>query len=167
MTNPCLHFRYSDPDYLLSLEDAIQNGLPTLLENVTEEMDPGLEPVLLRQTFRQKGTGCYCCDGGVSLSKLAVAHFTDCILIGDSVIEYNPDFRLYLVTELRNPHFAPEVAVKVTLLNFTITPEGLQDQVSYFLPCFQSIARICTFLEFSAARHPGCGGKAAVGRDEE
>ena len=50
-------------------------------------------------------------------------------MIGDAVVEYNPDFRLYLVTELRNPHFAPEVAVKVTLLNFTITPEGLQDQV--------------------------------------
>ena len=60
--------------------------------------------------------------------------FADCILIGDSVVEYNPDFRLYLVTELRNPHFAPEVAVKVTLLNFTITPEGLQDQVQYLFP---------------------------------
>ena len=50
-------FRYSDPDYLLSLEDSIQNGIPTLLENVTEEIDPGLEPVLLRQTFKQNGTG--------------------------------------------------------------------------------------------------------------
>ena len=38
-------------------------------------------------------------------------------------------FRLYIVTELRNPQFTPEVAVKVTLLNFMITPEGLQDQL--------------------------------------
>ena len=30
------------------------------------------------------------------------------------------------MTELRNPQFPPEVAVKVTLLNFMITPEGLQ-----------------------------------------
>ena len=69
-----------------------------------------------------------------SVSSLYIA---DCILIGDSVVEYNPDFRLYLATELRNPHFAPEVAVKVTLLNFTITPEGLQDQVQYivFIMC--------------------------------
>jgi len=30
---------------------------------------------------------------------------------------------------LRNPHYLPEVSVKVTLLNFMITPEGLQDQL--------------------------------------
>jgi hypothetical protein len=45
------------------------------------------------------------------------------------VVEYNPNFKLYIVTDLRNPHFAPEVAVKVTVLNFMITPEGLQDQL--------------------------------------
>lgn len=42
------------------------------------------------------------------------------------IVEYNPEFKLYIITELRNPHFAPEVAVKVTLLNFMITREGLQ-----------------------------------------
>lgn len=30
---------------------------------------------------------------------------------------------------MRNPHYLPEIAVKVTLLNFMITPEGLQDQL--------------------------------------
>ncbi len=45
------------------------------------------------------------------------------------MVEYNPNFKLYIVTDLRNPHFAPEVAVKVTVLNFMITPEGLQDQL--------------------------------------
>ena len=34
--------------------------------------------------------------------------------------------RLYITTEARNPEFPPEIAVKVTLLNFMITPEGLQ-----------------------------------------
>ena len=56
----------------------------------------------------------------------------DCILLGDQVIEYNPTFKLYIVTDLRNPHFPPEVAVKVAVLNFMITPEGLQVQ-SHFL----------------------------------
>ena len=42
------------------------------------------------------------------------------------MIEYNPTFKLYIVTDLRNPHFPPEVAVKVAVLNFMITPEGLQ-----------------------------------------
>lgn len=37
--------------------------------------------------------------------------------------------RLFITTKLRNPHYLPEVAVKVTLLNFMITEPGLQDQV--------------------------------------
>ena len=36
---------------------------------------------------------------------------------------------LYIATESRNPEFPPEIAVKVTLINFMITPEGLQDQM--------------------------------------
>jgi len=30
---------------------------------------------------------------------------------------------------LPNPHYTPEVLTKVTLLNFTITPEGAKDQM--------------------------------------
>ena len=52
-----------------------------------------------------------------------------CIRLGDSTIEYSEQFRFYITTALRNPHYLPEVAVKVTLLNFMITPEGLEDQL--------------------------------------
>ena len=45
------------------------------------------------------------------------------------MIEYSPDFRFYVTTRLRNPHYLPEISVKVTLLNFMITPQGLQDQL--------------------------------------
>jgi dynein heavy chain len=86
--------KYTDPDYLTMLQSAIQEGRPALLENVGEELDPGLESVLLRQPFTN--------NAGV-----------DCILLGDSIIEYNHAFRLYIVTDIRNPHFPPEVAVKV------------------------------------------------------
>jgi dynein heavy chain len=51
------------------------------------------------------------------------------IKIGDSIIEYNKDFRFYMTTKLRNPHYLPEVSTKVTLLNFMITYEGLTDQL--------------------------------------
>ncbi len=33
--------------------------------------------------------------------------------LGDATLEYNDDFRLYITTKLRNPHYLPEVAVKV------------------------------------------------------
>lgn len=49
--------------------------------------------------------------------------------MGDSVVEYSENFRLYITTKLRNPHYLPEIAVKVTLLNFMITKEGLKDQL--------------------------------------
>merc|ERR1719281_2433116 len=80
-----------------------------LIENLAEETDPAVEPVLLKQTFKQ---------GNKLLLKL-----------GDQTINYNDDFKLYLTTKLRNPHYLPEVAVKVTLLNFMITMVGLQDQL--------------------------------------
>ncbi|KAG2454516.1 hypothetical protein HYH02_000363 [Chlamydomonas schloesseri] len=101
--------KLSDPDYLRTVEAAVSFGLPVLLENVGEELDPSLEPLLLKQTYRQ----------GAQLV----------IKLGDNVVEYSPDFRLYLTTALRNPHYLPETAVKVALLNFSITPEGLADQL--------------------------------------
>ena len=42
--------------------------------------------------------------------------------LGDSTIEYSADFKFYMTTKLRNPHYLPELQVKVTLLNFMITP---------------------------------------------
>ncbi|MCO5581018.1 hypothetical protein L7F22_034894 [Adiantum nelumboides] len=96
-------------EYMRTLENAIQFGLPVLLENVGEELDPSLEPLLLRQVFK---------SGGML-----------CIRLGDATIEYNNDFRFYITTKLRNPHYLPETSVKVTLLNFMITKEGLSDQL--------------------------------------
>jgi hypothetical protein len=33
-----------------------------------------------------------------------------CVKLGDAVVEWSPDFRLYMTTKLRNPHYAPEVS---------------------------------------------------------
>ena len=101
--------KLTDSDFVRTLENCIQFGTPVLLENVGEELDPILEPLLLKQTFKQGGAIC--------------------IKLGDSTIEYSKDFRFYMTTKLRNPHYLPETSVKVTLLNFMITMEGLQDQL--------------------------------------
>merc|ERR1719424_189171 len=101
--------KFTDGDYLKRLEGCIQFGYPMLLENLQEETDPAIEPVLLRQTFKK---------GNANMIKL-----------GEAIVEWSKDFKLYLTTKLRNPHYLPEVAVKVTLLNFMITQVGLQDQL--------------------------------------
>jgi hypothetical protein len=55
------------------LENAIQFGSPVLLEGVGAELDPALERLLLKQTFK---------SGGVT-----------CIRLGDATVEYSPGFR--------------------------------------------------------------------------
>ncbi|XP_063845652.1 dynein axonemal heavy chain 7-like isoform X5 [Scylla paramamosain] len=101
--------KLSDPDFIRTLENCIQFGQPVLLENVGEELDPILEPLLLKQTFKQSGSTC--------------------IKLGDATIEYSADFRMYLTTKLSNPNYVPEVSVKVTLVNFALTGAGLEDQL--------------------------------------
>ncbi|KAJ8259834.1 hypothetical protein GJAV_G00174010 [Gymnothorax javanicus] len=101
--------KLSDRDFLRSLENAIRFGKPCLLENVGEELDPALEPVLLRETFKQQGSTV--------------------IKLGDSIIPYHDDFKMYITTKLPNPHYSPEISTKVTLINFTLSPSGLEDQL--------------------------------------
>ena len=44
-------------------------------------------------------------------------------------MEYNKDFRLILHTKLSNPHYPPEIQAETTLINFTVTESGLEDQL--------------------------------------
>jgi dynein heavy chain len=103
--NTLLILKLTDDNFLRYLENKIISGHPVLLENVGEELDPSLEPLLLKQIVKNE------------------------IKLGDKPVEYNKDFRLYITTRFRNPHYLPELSTKVTLLNFMITPEGLADQL--------------------------------------
>ena len=49
--------------------------------------------------------------------------------IGEKTLQYNEDFKFFMTTTLPNPHYSPETSVKVTILNFSITPIGLEDQM--------------------------------------
>ena len=80
-----------------------------LLEEIEETLDPALEPILLKQTF---------VAGGRTLIRL-----------GDSDIDYDKNFRFYMTTKMANPHYLPEICIKVTIINFTVTLSGLEDQV--------------------------------------
>jgi dynein heavy chain len=57
--------KLTDRDFLRTLENAIRFGKPVLLENVGEKLDPALEPVLLKQTFKQ---------GGSTVIKVSIAY---------------------------------------------------------------------------------------------
>lgn len=85
-------------------------GATMLVEGVGETLDPILDPLLMQETFQNE-------DG------------IKCLRIGDHVGEYSDAFRLILTTRHPNPHFLPDLASKLTLINFSITPEGLEDQL--------------------------------------
>lgn len=101
--------KLSDPMYLRKLESCIRNGNALLIENVEEVLDPALEPVLVRATFKR---------GGQLLLRL-----------GDQDVPYSEDFAFYITTKMANPHYLPEVCIKVTVINFTVTLLGLEDQL--------------------------------------
>merc|ERR1711968_150844 len=101
--------KLTEKDFLRTLENAIRYGASVLLENVEEALDPSLEPVLLKQIFKK---------GGQWLLHL-----------GDSDVPYSEDFRFFITTKLANPHYMPEVCIKCTIINFTVTPRGLEDQL--------------------------------------
>jgi dynein heavy chain len=102
-------FKPSHPTLIRDLEFAIQFGKWVLLENIGQELDPALEPVLLMQLIKV----------GTSYT----------IKVGDKSVPYNANFKFFLTTTLPNPHYSPETSVKVTLLNFAITPAGLEEQM--------------------------------------
>jgi len=90
--------KLSESNFLRILENCVRIGMPILLEDLGEAIDPALEPILLKQTY---------VSGGRTLIRL-----------GDSDVEYDPNFRFYMTTKLSNPHYLPEVCIKVTIINF-------------------------------------------------
>ena len=101
--------KLTDANFLRTLENSIRMGMPVLLEEIGESLDPSLEPILLKQTF---------VSGGRLLIRL-----------GDTDVDYDKNFRFYMTTKLFNPHYLPEVCIKVTIINFTVTKSGLEDQI--------------------------------------
>ena len=96
-------------DWMRQMENAIQFGNPVLIQDVQEELDPALEPVLSKSVTKK---------GNSMIIKL-----------GDKEVDYNSDFKLYITTKLGNPHYTPEVSTKATVINFAVKEDGMEDQV--------------------------------------
>jgi len=101
--------KLSNPRFLPVVENGIRLGQPVLLENIGETLDPALEPVLQKNVVKQSGAWV--------------------LRLGDTWVPYSPEFKLLITTKLPNPHYLPEVCIKVALINFTVTPDGLEDQL--------------------------------------
>jgi dynein heavy chain len=101
--------KITNPKMLLVLEGCIRTGSPLMLEDIGENLDPALEPVLLKAVYENNG-------------RIQIK-------LGDSEVDYDKNFLLYMTTKLPNPHYFPEVCIKVTVINFTVTFDGLEEQL--------------------------------------
>lgn len=52
-SNDIIIDKLTNPNYMKSIEVGIEVGKPVLIENVLEDLEPPLDPVLLKQTYRQ------------------------------------------------------------------------------------------------------------------
>ncbi len=77
------------------MDQCISMGKPFLIENVQEWLDPALDPIFQRDVFKR-----------------GLQYF---IKIGDNDVVYNHDFKLFMTCRMANPHFLPELTIKVNI----------------------------------------------------
>ena len=99
----------SDPKLKDKLEFTMSDGKSLIIVGVEDEIDPMLDPVLEKQIIK-KGSKMF-------------------INVSDRLMDYDDKFMLYFITRLPNPSFSPELQAKTTLIDFTVTQKGLEEQL--------------------------------------
>lgn len=100
---------FLDSAFVKHLETALRFGHSILIQDA-EYLDPIINPVLNKEYHK---------TGGRTL-----------IQLGKQLIDFSPNFKLFLVTRATDFDFSSHVTSRTTLVNFTITPSSLERQLS-------------------------------------
>ena len=100
---------FSTENYMKHVIGAIKNGYSILIESVGELIDPNISPVL-EKNYREKA-------GIIKIT------------LDGAEIDVDTKFRLFMTTKLSNPHYTPEVMAKCVVINYSVTMDGLEEQL--------------------------------------
>lgn len=93
--------------------ECLERGGVLLYENATEQLNSLLMPIFKKE-FIEEGTDMY-------------------VNFNGNKVYMNGEFKLFITTKIAKPHYLPEICVTFTLVNFTVTEDGLEDQMLNFL----------------------------------
>ncbi|NWH66560.1 DYH8 protein, partial [Geococcyx californianus] len=99
----------NDKYFRIHLEDSLSLGRSLVIEDIGEELDPVLDNIL-EKNFMKSGTSFK-------------------VKVGEKEVEIMDSFRLYITTKLPNPAFTPEINAKTSIIDFTVTMMGLENQL--------------------------------------
>eukprot|EP00954_Amorphochlora_amoebiformis_P029427 1393144-Amorphochlora_amoeboformis.AAC.1 len=94
----------------------VEQGKTLLVEGVVDEVIPLFDPILqkkLKKKSRNRNKWVVKIDGEEK--------------------DYSLDFKLFLLTKVANPLFSPELSAQTTVIDFSVTREGLEDQLLSFV----------------------------------
>ncbi|XP_058809033.1 dynein axonemal heavy chain 10 [Phymastichus coffea] len=99
---------FSDKDFAKQVEIAIKYGFAVIFQDV-DYVDPILDNVVMKNVTTSAGRSF--------------------VMLGDKEVDYDPRFRMYLMTKHSNPAFNPAIYAKVCVINYMVTTSGLEAQL--------------------------------------
>ena len=123
-----LTLRQTDDRFAESLSAAAEEGKAVLVEGLGEDLDPALVAVIKQLSSSREASTSTSMSSSTSSSSSS-SPFSSTSSSSSSSSSIHPSFRLYLCTRLATPHYPPETAAQVSIVDFGVTRQGLEEQL--------------------------------------